>query len=499
MIVCLICTLHNEPNAQRCAACNNPLPAPEYVVARPVRPPNGNANPNIPVASAVPSQSGRANSVDLSMVSQATKWVNESQLSELEKNLVRVHLAQNPASAAVLMATPQASRLGLVRSLIGSTIGGGSAPQSPGSAASGPITANPVGRLQRGNSGAQRPFANLFNLLSALPASEAKDSPPQAAIGNAGSSAVVSNDNLSNRSIPNLNENMDEERKMNLQGIITPRQREQFLRDGYLLLKGLVPVERCDVAVRYIESPLNQQSFMDQAVNMAMTFGDQASGVKVKMNNDVNGLYKGSLVEKLARNLVSDHLQSPWGAQVAPIPGRPDLSPALVGVARAVGNFGVRHTDLINKWKLWHIDGVDIKRNEVRAARKFNFTLLCGVYLTNISADFAGNFCVFPGSHLQIQEYAKQRGTTEIEQEGLHAELIPLGVPIQLRPQAGDVMFAHYQLAHTVAPNLSPNTRHAVYFRLFHKDHPHFKFRHESMTDVWLEYEKMWPLLQREK
>ena len=63
-------------------------------------------------------------------------------------------------------------------------------------------------------------------------------------------------------------------------------------------------------------------------------------------------------------------------------------------------------------------------------------------------------------------------------------------------PLQGDVMLAHYMLAHAVAPNLTENTRHAVYFRTFHRDHPQWQFRHESMKKKFLEFEGLHPLLK---
>ena len=44
-------------------------------------------------------------------------------------------------------------------------------------------------------------------------------------------------------------------------------------------------------------------------------------------------------------------------------------------------------------------------------------------------------------------------------------------------------------LAHSAAPNVSPNTRYAIFFRLYHHDHG--SFRAEAMTDIWLEYDGM--------
>jgi hypothetical protein len=52
--------------------------------------------------------------------------------------------------------------------------------------------------------------------------------------------------------------------------------------------------------------------------------------------------------------------------------------------------------------------------------------------------------------------------------------------------KTGDIVLCHYQLAHAIAPNMSPNIRYMVYFRVSHVNHPYFQFRPESMDNVRL-------------
>jgi len=61
--------------------------------------------------------------------------------------------------------------------------------------------------------------------------------------------------------------------------------------------------------------------------------------------------------------------------------------------------------------------------------------------------------------------------------------------PLQVTGRAGDVALVHYQLAHSVGPNISPNVRYAIFFRLKHVVHDDRKW--EAMTDLWLDYEGM--------
>jgi hypothetical protein len=61
--------------------------------------------------------------------------------------------------------------------------------------------------------------------------------------------------------------------------------------------------------------------------------------------------------------------------------------------------------------------------------------------------------------------------------------------PQQLTTQAGDVVLAHYQLAHGAAINVSPHVRYAIYFRLHHVDHEAHAL--DTMTDIWMEWDGM--------
>lgn len=92
------------------------------------------------------------------------------------------------------------------------------------------------------------------------------------------------------------------------------------------------------------------------------------------------------------------------------------------------------------------------------------FTALVGVFLSKVDCDFAGNFTVWPGSHLILEEYFRQRGPQAMYEgmpEVMHE--IALGTPEQIKCSPGDVVFC---LAHSATVNLSDNDRYAVYFRI---------------------------------
>lgn len=114
-----------------------------------------------------------------------------------------------------------------------------------------------------------------------------------------------------------------------------------------------------------------------------------------------------------------------------------------------------------------HIDGIPTEHNGVEGTEIKSFTALIGVFLTEVSAEFAGNFTVWPGSHTRLQQHFAARGKAALT-EGMPN--ISLGEPVQLLCKPGDVVFCHYELAHGAAVNTSDRDRIAVFFRLWFKD-----------------------------
>lgn len=114
-----------------------------------------------------------------------------------------------------------------------------------------------------------------------------------------------------------------------------------------------------------------------------------------------------------------------------------------------------------------HIDGIPTPHNGVEGTEIKSFTALVGVFLTEVSAEFAGNFTLWPGSHTLLEKHFATQGKAALS-EGMPN--IPLGEPVQLLCKPGDVVFCHYELAHGAAVNTSGNDRIAVFFRLWFKD-----------------------------
>jgi len=132
-----------------------------------------------------------------------------------------------------------------------------------------------------------------------------------------------------------------------------------------------------------------------------------------------------------------------------------------------------------------HIDGIPNGENGVPEGTIYSFTTLVGIPLSLVDRDFAGNFTVWPGSHLKLQEWFQSHRLIDLLETGLPR--LDYGPPHQVQWEPGDVIFAHHQTVHGIAPNLSPNIRYACFYRLHHVQHD--QLREKVVSDIWREYD----------
>jgi len=138
-----------------------------------------------------------------------------------------------------------------------------------------------------------------------------------------------------------------------------------------------------------------------------------------------------------------------------------------------------------------HIDGMYTPSNGVREGTIDNFTALVGVLLSDLPNPNAGNFTVWPGTHRSFGDYFRQHGA-EALLEGLPP--IEWPDPAQVTGKAGDLILAHYTLAHGIASNVSPHIRYAVFFRIKHMDIDETNWQ-APMQDIWMHWPGMRPAL----
>jgi len=127
-----------------------------------------------------------------------------------------------------------------------------------------------------------------------------------------------------------------------------------------------------------------------------------------------------------------------------------------------------------------HIDGFSSGLNGLKPGRVYNHTLLVGVFLTPVRRDFVGNFTVWPQSHYLYERYFRERGPQALTEP---TPKPPIGDPVQLKCEVGDVVLAHYQVGHTAAVNTSDIDRVAVYFRVWLRSPKSEQWKY--LTHIW--------------
>jgi hypothetical protein len=138
-----------------------------------------------------------------------------------------------------------------------------------------------------------------------------------------------------------------------------------------------------------------------------------------------------------------------------------------------------------------HVDGFPAPHNGVEEGTVLPFTMLVGVFLSEVKTEFAGNFTVWPGSHLLVEKYFNERGPRAMRESMPDLPGLGIGEPRQLMGSPGDVVLCHYALAHSAAVNTSDNDRIACFFRLAHYElqersdprYPEHAWKH--LTKIW--------------
>jgi hypothetical protein len=233
--------------------------------------------------------------------------------------------------------------------------------------------------------------------------------------------------------------------------------RRRLVRDGFLQRRGLVPRRQLDAALAAINRSLGER-----------------------------GLPPDRLPEMRARTYCPELVRAPEIlALYHDTPARA-LAEAAIGRVRAPdeGQIALRFPVAQPRPLVPHIDGMYSPDNGVPPGTLMHFTALIGIFLSDVTAPDAGNFTVWPGSHRVLEDHFRRHGT------GVISNAFPSLEPARPRPllgRAGDVVLAHYALAHAAAVNLGAHVRYAVFFRLYHPDHEQAGTR--PLTELWSEWE----------
>ena len=241
-----------------------------------------------------------------------------------------------------------------------------------------------------------------------------------------------------------------------------PEQRQALRRDGFVLLRGLVPQPMIDQALRTINASLGNEGI---AKDQLWSFRARTFTPELCSHPAILGLFADSPLAAVADAAIGPgKVRPPDQGQIAlRFPTLGEGSPPVP-----------------------HIDGISSPGNGVPPGTLFHFTALAGVFLSPVASPGRGNLTVWPGSHLLMEAYLRTHGPTAVVDRFPD---LPLGAPHQICAAPGDALLAHYALAHGIAPNTGPDVRYAAFFRLHHVAHEQHGTR--PLTDLWFEWDGM--------
>mmetsp|Transcript_23423 Transcript_23423/g.58591 ORF Transcript_23423/g.58591 Transcript_23423/m.58591 type:complete len:483 (-) Transcript_23423:60-1508(-) len=253
---------------------------------------------------------------------------------------------------------------------------------------------------------------------------------------------------------------------------LSREQRAQFVRDGFVVIPQQVDRHLVDEALRLINYTIGRGVREDELLSFRRP--------EVEASPQVVNLLLRSPALAMARSLLGP-TQPCLGGQ---------LAVRFPGFGTTLHNngdwdpFAERSQTFVEApvWeKAYHVDGVPDAVNGLQPGKVHNFSLLLGVLLSDLPEEKSGNLIVYPGGHRILQEYCKTTTAAEFLRGG--ARGLDLPPSQQITGKAGDLIFAHYNMPHGVAPNLSPHIRHCIYFRISCVDLVQGDFG--AMQDMW--------------
>lgn len=243
---------------------------------------------------------------------------------------------------------------------------------------------------------------------------------------------------------------------------LTTAQKQRLYQDGYIAVPGVVPPAMVDRALQHINHS------MGEGINPAeiATLRAQSYCRELQGSPVIVDLYNKTPARDLCESLLGE-------GNILPVQG---------------GQIALRFPTVMDPPGSTrpHLDGMYSPTNGVPEGTIRNFTMLVGILLSDVPQPLSGNFTVWPGTHHQYGAYFREHGAESLLQ-GLPPIDMPQPVPVCGR--RGDVILVHYELAHGISPNISPNIRYAIFFRLHHKDLS--QSWQAPMQDIWLHWPGM--------
>src|SRR5688572_20239953 len=160
---------------------------------------------------------------------------------------------------------------------------------------------------------------------------------------------------------------------------LTKLQKQQFFKQGFLHVPGVVPHVMVDEALRAINHSLGEGlPTEDIQKTRSQTYCRELTQTPV-----ISDLVNGTPAFALAESAIEPgKVKHPTGGQIAL------RFPSFQDPPQPPGG---------------HVDGMYTPHNGVKEGTISNFTMLVGVLLSDLPAPFCGNFTVWPGTHHLFQ------------------------------------------------------------------------------------------------
>lgn len=220
---------------------------------------------------------------------------------------------------------------------------------------------------------------------------------------------------------------------------ISEAQRQQFIQEGYLIARNLLPQEtvtavRTELLAALDIDPQNPATW---------------EGKNLSPNLEVIALTarcRTEEVEAIAAQLVGPRFIP--GLCHSPYLESRGVSPVVPGYIPVL-NFPSPGPRVFQKPTGYHIDGMHLT-----TLWPIKFSLVVFAYLTDV-AEYGGATTVLPGSHRQVFE----RWIREDHPGSTHPPDLDYAEPRPLPGNAGDVIFMHYLTVHSGSANHSDQIR----------------------------------------
>jgi hypothetical protein len=215
---------------------------------------------------------------------------------------------------------------------------------------------------------------------------------------------------------------------------LTEAQTQQFIQDGYVVARGLLPPE---IVASTHDALLTALDIDPHAPTTWEGRGISADPAVIALTDRC----RTAAVEEIAAQLVGPSFLP--GLCHSPYLESRGVTPAVIRGYIPVLRFPVPGPPLFEKPNGYHVDGMHLT-----TLWPEKFFLVVFAYLTDV-AEYGGATTVLPGSHRQVFEHWVRTG----HPGSTHAPDLEYAAPVPLTGQAGDVIFLHYLTVHSGSAN----------------------------------------------